>query len=145
MIERSGVSRGHSIPKQVGEGLNVERSLNFAGLESNAMKAANPDRRRDYQREVGVELRGNAGEPSIAPVSAGGEDGKAVDTSRLLEKVIDRDNLNHAYKRVMKNGGSHGVDGMKVENCCRILKQTRRKPRDSNCWKGSTSRNRYAG
>jgi len=63
VIERSGVSRGHSIPKQSGEGLNVERSLNFAGLVSNAMKAANPDKGRDYQREVGVELRDNAGEP----------------------------------------------------------------------------------
>ena len=76
MIERSGVSRGHSTEeKKPREGLNVERSLNFAGLVSNAMKAANPDKGRDYQREVGVELRGNAGEPSIASASAGGEDG----------------------------------------------------------------------
>jgi len=37
------------------------------------MKAANPGKGRDYQREVGVELRGNAGEPSIASASAGGE------------------------------------------------------------------------
>jgi len=87
------------------------------------MKAANPDKSRDYQREVGEELRGNAGEPSIASASAGGKDGKAVDTSRLLEKVIDRENLNQAYKRVVKNGGSHGVDGMKVEALLPYLKQ----------------------
>jgi hypothetical protein len=37
---------------------------------SNAVKAANPDTRGNYQREVGVELRGNAGEPSIASASA---------------------------------------------------------------------------
>ncbi len=88
------------------------------------MKAANPDKRWDYQRNVGVELRGSAGEPSIAPGSAGGKDGKAVDTSRLLEKVIDRENLNHAYKRVVKNGGSHGVDGMNVEALLPYLKET---------------------
>ena len=88
------------------------------------MKAANPDSGRDYQREIGVELRGNAGEPSIASVSTGGKDGKAVDTSRLLEEVIDRENLNQAYKRVVKNGGSHGVDGMKVEALLPYLKQT---------------------
>ena len=73
MIERSGVSRGHSTEakkKELREGLNVERSLNFARLESNAMKAANPDTRGNYQREVGVELRGNTGEPSIASASA---------------------------------------------------------------------------
>jgi hypothetical protein len=47
MTERSGVSRGHSteVKKKPREGLNVERSLNFAGLVSNAMKAANPDKK----------------------------------------------------------------------------------------------------
>jgi group II intron reverse transcriptase/maturase len=42
----------------------------------------------------------------------------------LLEKVIDRKNLNHAYKRVVKNGGSAGVDAMKVEALLPYLKQT---------------------
>ena len=126
VIERSGVSRGHSteVKKKPREGLNVERSLNFAGLEGSAMKAANPNTRGNYQRKVGVELRGSAGEPSIAPLSTGGKDGKAVDTSRLLEKVIDRENLNQAYKRVVKNGGSHGVDGMNVEALLPYLKET---------------------
>jgi len=126
MIERSGVSRGHSTEakkKELREGLNVERSLNFARLESNAMKAANPDTRGNYQREVGVELRGNAGEPSIASASAGGEDGKAADSSTMLEKVLTRENLNRAYKRVVKNGGSPGVDGMTVEELLPFLKR----------------------
>jgi RNA-directed DNA polymerase len=109
--------------KELREGLNVERSLNFARLESNAMKAANPDTRGNYQREVGVELRGNAGEPSIASASAGGEDGKAADTSTMLEKVLTRENLNRAYKRVVKNGGSPGVDGMTVEELLPFLKR----------------------
>ena len=138
MIERSGVSRGHSTEaekKELREGLNVERSLNFAGLESNAMKAANPDTRGNYQREVGVELRGNAGEPSIAPASAGGEDGKAADTSTMLEKVLTRENLNRAYKRVVKNGGSPGVDGMTVEELLPYSETTRRKPQAA-CWRG---------
>ena len=87
------------------------------------MKAANPDKGRDYQREVGVELRDNAGEPSIASASAGGEDGKTIDTSTVLEKILDRDNLNRAYNRVVKNRGSHGVDGMKVEELLPYLKQ----------------------
>jgi len=41
----------------------------------------------------------------------------------LLEKVINRNNLNLAYKRVKRNGGSHGVDGMKVEELLPYLKQ----------------------
>lgn len=46
-----------------------------------------------------------------------------MDTSKLLEKVIDRNNLNLAYKRVKRNGGSHGVDGMKVDELLPHLKQ----------------------
>ena len=88
------------------------------------MKAAKPDTQGNYRCKVGEEPRGSAGEPSSAPLSAGGGDGNAVDTSSLLEKVIDRKNLNQAYKRVVKNGGSHGVDGMKVGELLPYLKQT---------------------
>lgn len=41
----------------------------------------------------------------------------------MLEKVIDRNNLNLAYKRVKRNGGSHGVDGMKIDALLSYLKQ----------------------
>ncbi len=33
----------------------------------------------------------------------------------MLEKILERDNLNAAYKRVKRNRGSGGVDGMSVE------------------------------
>ena len=33
----------------------------------------------------------------------------------LLEKVVSANNLNRAYKRVKKNKGAGGVDGMKVD------------------------------
>jgi len=90
---------------------------------SKVKKAANPAKKRDYPPEAGVELRGKEGEHSYAPASAEGEDGNKVNTGRLLEKVLDRENLNLAYKRVKKNGGSHGVDGMKVEELLLYLKQ----------------------
>lgn len=32
----------------------------------------------------------------------------------LLEKILDRDNLNAAWKRVKQNGGAAGIDGMKI-------------------------------
>lgn len=34
---------------------------------------------------------------------------------RLLEEILDSENMNLAYKRVKANKGSHGVDGMKVD------------------------------
>jgi len=90
---------------------------------SRAKKAANHVIKRDCPPEAGVELRGKEGEHSYAPASEEGEDGNRVTTSKLLEKVLDRGNLNLAYKRVKKNNGSHGVDGMKVEELLPYLKQ----------------------
>ena len=90
---------------------------------SRVKKAANPAIKRDYPPEAGVELLGKEGEHSYAPASTEGEDGNRVNASKLLEKVLDRGNLNHAYKRVKKNSGSHGVDGMKVDELLPYLQQ----------------------
>jgi RNA-directed DNA polymerase len=40
----------------------------------------------------------------------------------LLERILQSDNLNEAYKRVVKNRGSHGVDGMEVKELLPYLK-----------------------
>ncbi|MTV51092.1 group II intron reverse transcriptase/maturase, partial [Heliobacillus mobilis] len=42
---------------------------------------------------------------------------------RLLEKIVDRNNLNHAYKRVKSNKGARGIDGMKVDELLQYLKE----------------------
>jgi len=36
-------------------------------------------------------------------------------TANLLEKIVDYGNLNRAYKQVLRNAGSGGVDKMEVE------------------------------
>ena len=41
----------------------------------------------------------------------------------LLEKILDRENLNRAYKRVKANKGAPGVDGMTVEAVLPWLKE----------------------
>ena len=43
----------------------------------------------------------------------------------LLERVLDRDNLNRAYKRVKANKGASGVDGMTVNEALPWLKEHR--------------------
>lgn len=40
----------------------------------------------------------------------------------LLEQILDRENLNRAYKQVKRNKGSHGVDGMSVEHLLQYFK-----------------------
>jgi len=40
----------------------------------------------------------------------------------LLEKILERENLNEAYKRVYANKGASGVDGVMVEELLDYLK-----------------------
>lgn len=42
---------------------------------------------------------------------------------RLLEKISSRDNLNEAFKRVKANKGSHGIDGMGVDELLQYLRE----------------------
>ncbi len=46
-------------------------------------------------------------------------------TEGLLEQILTRDNLNRAYKRVKKNKGAGGIDGMKVEELLPYLREHR--------------------
>ena len=41
---------------------------------------------------------------------------------RLLERILDKDNLNRAYKRVKANRGAAGIDGMTVDEMLPYLK-----------------------
>ena len=45
------------------------------------------------------------------------------DGADLLSKVLSRDNLNRAYKRVKANKGACGVDGMTVDEVLPWLKE----------------------
>ena len=47
------------------------------------------------------------------------------DAENLLEAILDRNNLNKAYLKVKKNGGSAGIDGMTVEEMLPYLKEHR--------------------
>ncbi len=40
----------------------------------------------------------------------------------LLERIMEKDNLNKAFKRVKSNKGAHGVDGMEVDELLQYLK-----------------------
>ncbi len=86
-------------------------------------KAVNSERIRNYLRESEVELWDILGEQSIASATTAERDKSKVNTENLLEKILERENLNLAYKRVVKNGGSPGVDGMLVNEFLPYLKQ----------------------
>ena len=77
--------------------------------------------------EVEVELQGMSKVPSnfmVLPNSESVND-EAFDNSRLLEKVLERNNMLLALKRVISNKGIHGVDGMKTDELREYIKKHR--------------------
>jgi len=49
----------------------------------------------------------------------------------LLEQIVSKNNLNEAFKRVKANKGSHGIDGMKVDELLQYLKENGETLRES--------------
>jgi RNA-directed DNA polymerase len=70
-----------------------------------------------HLEEVGVELLGNQGAQSdvLGNSKRDRENDELTDTSDLLDKILARDNMMKAMKRVIANKGSHGVDGMEYD------------------------------
>ena len=48
-----------------------------------------------------------------------------TDGADLLERILSRENLNRAYKRVKANKGAPGIDGMTVEDALPWLREHR--------------------
>ena len=86
------------------------------------MKAENRGNEGFLQR-ASVEHQGYA-EARSTDRREGKERGGASD---LLEAILDRDNLNRAYKRVKSNHGAAGIDGMSVEEALPWIKEHREK------------------
>lgn len=66
-----------------------------------------------------METESNRGACSIVTLETAEKDG----AESLLGKALNRDNLNAAYKRVKRNGGAAGVDGMTVDELLPYLRE----------------------
>ena len=64
-------------------------------------------------------------EEYVGAQSAGRPEVRERDGADLLEEILDRDNLNRAFKRVRVNKGAPGIDGMTVEDALPWLKEHR--------------------
>ena len=81
----------------------------------------------EYCEETGFLQRDSVERKGYAEVRStnlreGTERGGARD---LLEAILDRNNLNRAYKRVKRNHGAAGIDGMTVEEALPWLREHR--------------------
>lgn len=68
-----------------------------------------------------LETESNKGVCSITRLETERQDG----AENLLEAILDRNNLNKAYLKVKRNGGSAGIDGMTVDEMLPYLKEHR--------------------
>ncbi|MCA1076549.1 group II intron reverse transcriptase/maturase, partial [Clostridium bowmanii] len=57
------------------------------------------------------------------PMSEEGRNGANRYGNDLLEQVLSKDNMNKAYKRVKANKGSHGIDGLTIDELLQHLKE----------------------
>ncbi|URZ03666.1 reverse transcriptase family protein [Clostridium felsineum] len=73
--------------------------------------------------EIRVELQNSMRVHSISTAFNERKDNGKLYETNLLERILYRQNMNLAYKRIKSNKGSHGVDGMKVEELLQYLKQ----------------------
>lgn len=79
--------------------------------------------KEDYPRRVGLEAREDVGVRSVSLANTHGKAESRERTADLMERILDRDNLNGAVKRVIRNKGSHGIDGMQVDELLPYLKE----------------------
>ncbi|MGG1618864.1 group II intron reverse transcriptase/maturase [Paenibacillus sp. NRS-1782] len=77
--------------------------------------------RKGCPQRDSVEHEEYAGARSAETRESGERDG----ANDLLEAILDRDNLNRAYKQVKRNHGAPGIDGMTVEAALPWLRENR--------------------
>lgn len=77
--------------------------------------------RKGFVQRDSVEREEYAKVPSASPGEGKERDG----AENLLERILDRNNLNRAYKQVKRNHGAPGIDGMTVEQALAWLQEHR--------------------
>jgi group II intron reverse transcriptase/maturase len=76
----------------------------------------------DSLGKIELDTRNRQGVFSVSSVSSEEKTKSERSTETLLESIVAKRNLYEAYKRVKKNKGSHGVDGMRVDELLPYLK-----------------------
>ena len=83
-------------------------------------------KKAEYPGNEGCPQRDSAEHEKYAGArSADRRETEEADGADLLKRILDRDNLNRAYKRVKANKGAPGIDGMTVEDALPWLREHR--------------------
>jgi group II intron reverse transcriptase/maturase len=78
-----------------------------------------------YPQRVSAEQRGYAEASEPMRITENNNTDTASGADRLLDRILERGNLNQAYKRVKSNKGAGGVDKMSVDELLPYLRENR--------------------
>ncbi len=78
-----------------------------------------------YRQKVSAEQRGYAEAYASSRITENNLVNADSSTEQLMEKILDRRNLNDAYKKVRSNKGAGGIDGMGVEHLLQYLRENK--------------------
>lgn len=93
--------------------------MSFERKDGEAMLREQKTEKSGWTCESMVETEGNKRARSIVAHENAEKDG----AESLLERILQRENLNAAFKKVKRNGGAAGIDGMTVEKMLPYLKE----------------------
>ena len=80
----------------------------------------------EFQGNLSCPQRASAEHEGYAGAQSDGcQEGKEQGGSDVLERILSRENLNRAYKRLKANKGAPGIDGMPVEDALPWLREHR--------------------
>jgi len=63
-----------------------------------------------------LEAGDNGKVPSILSACDNRRNNENVYANNLMEKILAKDNMNQAYRQVVRNKGKHGIDDMTVDD-----------------------------
>jgi RNA-directed DNA polymerase len=81
----------------------------------------------DYLQMVSAEQKEYAEVSAHSRITENNDIITDFQTDKLLEQILQSDNLNKAYKKVKSNKGAGGVDGMSVDELLTFLKDNQKK------------------
>lgn len=79
----------------------------------------------DYPQIVSAEQKGYVGVYASSRITENNIINTDLSREGLLEQILDRNNLNNAFRKVKSNKGAGGVDGMGVDELLRYLKDNK--------------------
>jgi len=95
------------------------------GIKYRKLQKASDEVFEDYRQIISAEQKRYVGVYASSRMTENNIINTDLSTERLLERILDRNNLNNAFKKVKANKGAGGVDGMGVDELLQYLKDNK--------------------